>query len=88
MKTPKAPRLCKIELRTCCRACPVDIKEVYDEDFEKLVMTRECIMCLRCVELYPQEDCLKATMFGKQLTKSKAPPTETGEAVSMAIAEK
>lgn len=58
----------------CYRACPVDIKEIYDEDFEKHVMTRECIMCMRCVELCPQEGCLKATMFGKKLTESKAPP--------------
>jgi polyferredoxin len=59
----------------CYRACPVDIKEVYDEDFQKHVMTRECIMCMRCVELCPQEDCLRATMFGKTLTRSKTPPT-------------
>jgi formate hydrogenlyase subunit 6/NADH:ubiquinone oxidoreductase subunit I len=52
----------------------VDIKEVYEEDFEKHVMTRECIMCLRCVELCPQKDCLKATMYGKTLARSKNPP--------------
>jgi polyferredoxin len=60
----------------CYRVCPVDIKEVYDEDFDKHVMTRECIMCLRCVELCPQEECLRASMFGKTLTKSKNPPAE------------
>jgi polyferredoxin len=60
----------------CYRVCPVDIREVYEEDFDKHVMTRECLMCLRCVELCPQEDCLKATFLGKTLAKSRVPPVE------------
>jgi polyferredoxin len=60
----------------CYRVCPVDIKEVLDEDFDKHVMTRECIMCLRCVELCPQEDCLRATFAGKTLARSRKGPAD------------
>jgi ferredoxin len=55
----------------CQRVCLVQNKNVYEEKIQKNVNNRECIQCLRCVDLCPEERCLKIKFLGKKLFKSK-----------------
>jgi len=48
----------------CKRVCPVQVNEVYDQKGGK-IMTSMCMLCFRCVEMCPYEDCLKIN-FGKK----------------------
>jgi polyferredoxin len=54
----------------CKRVCPTQVKEVYEAK-EGDIMTSQCIGCLRCVEMCPQEDCLKFKFAGKTVVKSR-----------------
>lgn len=53
----------------CKRVCPTQVVEIYNEKSGK-IDTSMCILCLRCVEMCPNEDCLKLEMGGKTLFKS------------------
>jgi polyferredoxin len=54
----------------CKRVCPVEVTEVYEEKGGK-IRTSMCILCLRCVEMCPYEDCLKLKLGGKTVFKSR-----------------
>jgi ferredoxin-type protein NapH len=54
----------------CKRVCPPQITEVYEEKGGD-VTTSACILCLRCVEMCPYEDCLKVNVVGKTVFKSR-----------------
>ncbi len=54
----------------CKRVCPVQVTEVYEEKGGK-IMTSMCILCLRCVEMCPYEDCLRLNLGGKTFFKSR-----------------
>lgn len=54
----------------CKRVCPTQVKEVY-ENRGGDVTTSKCILCLRCVEMCPYEDCLKFKVAGKTVCKSR-----------------
>jgi len=54
----------------CKRVCPVQVTEVYEEKGGK-IMTSMCILCLRCVEMCPYEDCLRLNLGGKTVFKSR-----------------
>jgi len=54
----------------CKRVCPTQVKEVYEEKSGD-VASSGCIMCLRCVEMCPEKDCLKFKVAGKSLFKSR-----------------
>jgi len=41
----------------CKRVCPVQVTEVYENKTGK-IKTSMCILCLRCVEMCPQKNCL------------------------------
>ena len=53
----------------CKRVCPTQVVEVYDKKGGR-IGTSMCVLCLRCVEMCPYEDCLKLEMAGKTLFKS------------------
>ncbi len=55
---------------TCHRCCPMDIETVYKERTRLSVTENACIYCLRCVEVCPEEDCLRARLLGKTVAKS------------------
>lgn len=68
-------RLNKIEEKCtkcgiCKRVCPTQVKEVYEQKSGD-VASSQCIYCLRCVEMCPQEDCLQFKLAGKTLCKSR-----------------
>jgi len=54
----------------CKRVCPVQVTEVYEQKGGK-IQTSMCMLCTRCVEMCPYEDCLKVNMGGKTLFKSR-----------------
>jgi len=54
----------------CKRVCPVQVTEVYEQKGGK-INTSMCMLCTRCVEMCPYEDCLKVKMGGKTLFKSR-----------------
>jgi polyferredoxin len=54
----------------CKRVCPTQVTEVYEEKGGD-VTSSNCILCLRCVEMCPYEDCLKFKVAGKAVFKSR-----------------
>jgi polyferredoxin len=54
----------------CKRVCPVQVTEVYEQKGGK-IMTSMCMLCTRCVEMCPYEDCLKVKIGGKTIFKSR-----------------
>jgi polyferredoxin len=54
----------------CKRVCPVQVNEIYEQKGGK-IMTSMCMLCLRCVEMCPYEDCLRLNLGGKTVFKSR-----------------
>jgi polyferredoxin len=54
----------------CKRVCSVQVTDVYEQKGGK-INTSMCMLCLRCVEMCPYEDCLKVKMAGKTVFKSR-----------------
>ena len=54
----------------CKRVCPVQVTDVYEQKGGKIT-TSMCMLCTRCVEMCPYEDCLKVKMGGKAVFKSR-----------------
>lgn len=48
----------------CFRACPLEIREIADLRDRKHIVTQDCMLCLRCVEVCPEEKALEATFLG------------------------
>jgi ferredoxin-type protein NapH len=54
----------------CKRVCPTQVKEVYEKKGGD-VTTSNCLLCLRCVEMCPNEGCLNFKVAGKTAVKSR-----------------
>ena len=54
----------------CKRVCPTQVTEVY-EGKSGDVATSNCLMCLRCVEMCPEKDCLQFKFAGKTVCRSR-----------------
>ncbi len=54
----------------CKRVCPTQVKDVYEKKGGD-VANSQCIYCLRCLEMCPQEDCLQFKFAGKKVAKSR-----------------
>jgi len=54
----------------CQRVCPVQVNGVYEEKGGD-VTSSSCTLCLRCVEMCPQEECLKVNLMGVLVYRSK-----------------
>ena len=54
----------------CKRVCPVQVTEVYEKKGGK-IMTSMCMLCSRCVEMCPYEDCLRIKLGKKIIFKSR-----------------
>lgn len=54
----------------CKRVCPTQVTEVYEFKGGD-VTTPNCILCLRCVEMCPEEGCLNFKVAGKTAFKSR-----------------
>ncbi len=56
----------------CATACPVENTNVYEEKEKRAVNHPRCIHCFRCVDLCPEEGCLKVKFLGKTIFRSRA----------------
>jgi ferredoxin len=54
----------------CKRVCPTQVTDVYEKKGGD-VANAQCIYCLRCVEMCPNEDCLQLKLVGKTVVKSR-----------------
>jgi formate hydrogenlyase subunit 6/NADH:ubiquinone oxidoreductase subunit I len=54
----------------CKRVCPVQVIDVYEQKGGEIT-TSVCLNCTRCIEMCPYEGCLKLTLAGKSLFKSR-----------------
>lgn len=54
----------------CKRVCPVQVTDVYEKKGGD-IKTSMCVLCLRCVEMCPETDCLKLDFAGRTLFKSR-----------------
>jgi len=48
----------------CSLVCPMDIREIADEREKSNLVTQDCMLCLRCVEVCPEKDALRTTFLG------------------------
>jgi len=56
----------------CARVCAVDNLTVLDSNVDGPVTACECTLCLRCVEVCPEQDCIELTLMGRRVTSSSA----------------
>jgi ferredoxin-type protein NapH len=54
----------------CKRVCPTQVTKVYEAKGGD-VADSQCLMCLRCVEMCPEKDCLKFKFAGKTVCRSR-----------------
>jgi len=54
----------------CKRVCPGQVTEVYEQKGGK-IMTSMCMLCFRCVEMCPYENCLRINLGKKTVFKSR-----------------
>jgi len=47
----------------CYRVCDVGIEAIADDLEHKYMVKDDCMMCLKCVEACPEDDCLKASFL-------------------------
>jgi len=65
-KDPKKCTRCSM----CHRVCPVDVTEVWKEMEATDVTVPECILCMRCVEVCPEDGCLTGRVLGFNVLES------------------
>ncbi len=54
----------------CYHVCDVSIKEIADDVTSKNIVKDDCLMCFKCVEACPEDDCLTVTFFKLPIYKS------------------
>jgi ferredoxin-type protein NapH len=54
----------------CKRVCPVQVTEVYEQKGGK-ILTSQCMVCARCVEMCPYEDALRIKLGKKTVFRSR-----------------
>jgi ferredoxin-type protein NapH len=48
----------------CSRACPMEIREIEEEKVLTNLVTQDCTLCLRCVEVCPEDKALETRFCG------------------------
>ncbi len=48
----------------CYRVCDVGIKGIADDIISKNIVKDDCMLCAKCVEACPEDDCLKISFIG------------------------
>lgn len=56
----------------CYRACDVGIRAIADDLTSKNIVTDDCMMCLKCVAVCPEEGCLRASWLGVPVYEATA----------------
>ncbi|HOL65999.1 MAG TPA: 4Fe-4S binding protein [bacterium] len=55
----------------CAEACPMGLTEMYQASSDTVFNQPGCIMCWRCVENCPRDNCLTVKFFGRKIVASK-----------------
>ena len=58
----------------CSRVCDIGITEIAENIEKKNIVTDDCMMCFKCLEACPEDQCLKVKFLGLPLLES----TSTG----------
>jgi ferredoxin-type protein NapH len=48
----------------CSRACPMEIREIEEEKTLTNLVTQDCILCMRCVDVCPEDEALQIRFIG------------------------
>ncbi len=56
----------------CSRVCPMEIREIADERERTDIVTQDCMLCMRCIEVCPEDNALRATFAGMTIFPSTA----------------
>jgi polyferredoxin len=56
----------------CSRACDIGIPEIATDIEKKNMTTSNCMLCLKCVAVCPETDCLEATFLGIPVYRATA----------------
>jgi len=56
----------------CSRVCPMEIREIAEEREKTNLVTQDCMLCMRCIEVCPEDDALRATFAGLTIFPSTA----------------
>jgi polyferredoxin len=54
----------------CQRSCPTQVEEVYKEKKKEKIVSPDCTLCFRCVEMCPEKDALKIGFLKFPIIKS------------------
>ncbi len=54
----------------CYRACDVGIRAIADDLSSKNIVKDDCMMCLKCVEVCPENGCLRVSFMGAPIFQS------------------
>jgi len=57
----------------CADACPMGLTHMRDEKQRADISSPQCILCLRCVETCPRDNCLTLKFFGRTVLRSRLP---------------
>jgi len=65
----KSPQKCT-KCGNCQRVCDMEIRDVCDEEEKEKVVTQDCMLCLKCIEVCPEDEALWATFVRKPIFTS------------------
>jgi len=69
LQLKKMPQRCT-KCGNCEHVCDMDIREVCAEREREKLVTQDCMLCLKCIEVCPEDEALKATFMGKPIFTS------------------
>jgi len=69
MQLKKLPQRCT-KCGNCQRACDMEIRDVCNEEEKGKLVTEDCMLCLKCIEVCPEDKALRATFMGKPIFTS------------------
>ena len=54
----------------CQRSCPTQVNEVYEEKEKERIVSSDCILCFRCIEMCPEKEALRAGFLKSTIVRS------------------
>jgi ferredoxin len=56
---------------SCADACPMGLSKMYSANKNMIYNQSGCIMCFKCIESCPKDDCLSCDFLGIKFLRSK-----------------
>ncbi|MFC1733556.1 4Fe-4S binding protein [candidate division KSB1 bacterium] len=69
LRLNKAGTLCT-KCENCSRVCDIGIEAIAADLDHKFIVKDDCMMCFKCVEVCPEDECLKVRFIGLTIFKS------------------